>query len=206
VSGPGAMAATAFTASEEGWLLAYQWAGALAAGTPLPQQETPVPLGPGEVAHAGLQQVGITAFYGESTGYRPSFFLLGGPVGLAVTGAASLAHNASKKAEAQRAAQPRWQALGRADVVLTNQRLVLTAGDQPASLWHAECGPLQPIVARDAVPAVQLQASGHPPMRLTSPYIPLLFVFTQQVRDGRPPALPMPDGLIERARAAGRLP
>ena len=70
------------------------------------QQESPLPLGPGEVAHTHLGAVAVVGFFGEDAQYQRSFLLLGGPVGLALTGAASMARNASKKAEAQRAGRP----------------------------------------------------------------------------------------------------
>ena len=108
------MSAVAWTAFDEGFLNAHQWAQALAGGAALPQEVAPFQLGPGEIVHARIAPVGIAGFFGEDKQYRSSFFLIGGPVGLAVTGAASLAHNASKKAEAQRAAVPSRCQLGTA--------------------------------------------------------------------------------------------
>ena len=133
-----AMSAGTWTPSDEGFLRAYQWAGALAAGAALPQEQSPVRLGPGEVAHARLAPVGMSGFFGEDTGYRRSFLMVGGPVGLALTGAASIARNQAKKAEAQRAAQPRWHDLGQAELVVTAQRLVLLARGKVESFWYAE--------------------------------------------------------------------
>jgi hypothetical protein len=197
--------ATAWSAYDEGYLRAYQWASSLAAGAPLPQEAAPIPLGPGEVAHAHVAPVSIVGFFGESGEYRRSFLLIGGPVGLALTGAASMARNASKKAEAERAAIPRWHDLGTADVVVTSQRLAASHGGQLESFWYAEAGPLQWAVGRHNVPAVQLQPSGMPPLRLESPWAPLLYVFVHHLLDGRPPGVPIPEGLLERATAQGRL-
>jgi hypothetical protein len=171
----------------------------------MPQEATPTQLGPGEVAHARFAPVGVVGYFGEDVQYRSSFFLVGGPVGLALTGAASLARNASKKAEAQRAAIPRWHRLGTADIVVTNQRLVVTGNGQTGSLWYAETGPLQMAVGTGGVPAVQFQPAGHPVLRLESAWAPLLYVFVHHVLDGRPPAVPVPAGLLERAKAEGRL-
>src|SRR4029077_5443153 len=120
------MSAAAWTAFDEGYLRAYEWAQALAGGAAMPQEVARVQLGPGEVAHASIAPVGITGYFGQDKQYRSSFFLIGGPVGLAVTGAGSLAYNASKKAGAQRAAKPSWHQLGTADIVVTNQRLIAT--------------------------------------------------------------------------------
>jgi hypothetical protein len=160
-----------------------------------------MPLGPGEVAHAHFAPVGLSGYFGEQKEYRQSWFLIGGPVGLALTGAASYAHNQAKKAEAQRAAQPRWHRLGSADAVVTNQRLVLAGQGQAESFWYAQTGPLQLV----AGPAVQLQPAGAPVLQLESPYAPLLYVFVHHLVDGRPPGVPVPAGLLERARAQGRI-
>jgi hypothetical protein len=197
--------AAVWTASDEGYLRAYQWAGSLAGGAALPQEAAAMQLGPGEIAHAHFAPMGLAGYFGEDKEYRPSFFLVGGPVGLALTGAASLAHNASKKAEARRAALPRWHALGTADVYATSQRLVVSADGQAGSFWYAETAPLQLGVGAGGVPSVQFQPAGKPMLRLESPWAPMLFVFVHHLMDGRPPALPMPVGLLERAQQQERL-
>jgi len=191
---------------DEGYLRAYQWAGALAAGTPLPQETSPVALGPAEAAHLHLSPVALHGYFGQSAEYRRSFVLLGGPVGLALTGAASLAHNASKKADAEQAAIPRWHPLGAADLVMTSQRLIITVKGEPQSLWYAETGPLQPATGGGGVPAVQLQPAHMPLLRIESSSAPVLYVMVHHLLEGQVPGVPMPDGLLERARAAGRLP
>src|SRR6476659_10789802 len=109
------MSAAGWTAVDEGFINAYQWSQALSGGAAMPQEAAPVQLGPGEVAHARIAPVGISGFFGEDKQYRSSFFLIGGPVGLAVTGATSLAYNASQKADAQKAAVPTWHQLGSAE-------------------------------------------------------------------------------------------
>jgi hypothetical protein len=199
------MSVQPWSAFDEGYLRAYQWAGALAGGTPMPQEPTTIPLGPGEVANALFASVSVAGYFGEDTQYRPSFLLVGGPVGLAVTGAASLAHNASKKAEARQAAVPRWHTLGAADLLVTNQRLVATGNGHGESLWYAGAGPLQIAVGDGGTPAVQVQAPGHPPLRLETAWAAMLYVFVHYHVDGRAPGVPMPPGLLERARAEGRL-
>ena len=199
------MSAPPWTAFDEGYLRAYQWAGALAGGAQLPQEASPVQLGPGEVAHARFAPVSVSGYFGEDKPYRSGFILVGGPVGLALTGAASYARNQAKKAEAQRAAIPKWHALGSADVVVTNQRLLATVNGQTGSMWHAETGPMQLTPGPSGAPGVQFQPSGQPPLRLESPMAPLLFVFVHHLVDGRPPGVPMPAGLLERAQAEGRL-
>lgn len=200
------MSAAVWSQDDEGYLRAHQWASSLAAGAALPDQPVPFQLGPGEAAHAHLAPVTVRGYYGENADYRRSFLLLGGPVGLAVTGAASLARNAAKKAEAQRAAIPRWHDLGVAQVVMTNQRLIVSSGNQLEPLWYAEAGPLQwAAAAAGGPPAVQVQAARMPPLRLESPWAALLYVFVHHLLDGRPPGVPLPADLLDRARAQGRL-
>ena len=194
-----------WTAYDEGYLRAYEWAAALAGGASLPQETSALPLGPGEIAHARFAPVGVAGFFGEDRQYRPSFFLVGGPVGLALTGAASLAHNASKKQEARRAAIPRWRPLGSADLAITSQRLTLSGNGQTESFWYAETGPLQMGVGQGGVPAVQFQPAQAPMLRVESPWAPLAYVFVHRLVDGHAPGVPMPAGLLERARSEGRL-
>ena len=201
------MSVPAWSAYDDGYLSAYQWAGALAGGAALPVDATPTQtqLGPGEVAHARFAPVGVSGYFGEDAQYRKSFFLIGGPVGLALTGAASLAHNASKKAEAQRKAIPRWHRLGTAEIVVTSQRLAATGNGQSGSFWFAEAGPMQLSAGAGGVPAVQFQPSGQPVLRLDTAMAPLLYVFVHHLVDGRPPGVPLPPGLLDRARAQGRI-
>lgn len=198
------MSTAAWTASDEGFLRAYEWSGALGRGSALPTEVAPVPLGPGEVAHARFA-VSVFGFFGEDKQYRRGFLLVGGPVGLAVTGAASIARNQAKKAEAERAAVPTWHRLGNADFVVTNQRLLGSGNGQTGSFWYAEMSPLQLVPGAGGVPAVEFQQKSQPVLRLESPWTPLLYVFVHHLVDGRPPALPMPVGLLERAKAQGRL-
>jgi hypothetical protein len=198
------VSATAWTESDEGYLRAYEWSGALAGGARMPQEAVPTQLGPGEIAHARFA-VAVSGYFGEHKEYRRSFLLVGGPVGLALTGAASAARNASKKAEAERAAIPRWHPLGPADVAVTSQRLVVTGSGQTGSIWYAEAGPLQLAAGAGGVPAVQLQPAGHPILQLASPWAPVLYVFVHYLVDGRAPGVPMPAGLLERAKSQGRL-
>src|SRR3954454_812657 len=161
------MSTANWTQADEGFLRAHQWAQALAGGAALPQEASPVRLGPGEVAHARLAPVGLSGFFGEDTGYRRSLLLVGGPVGLALTGAASIAHNQAKKAEAQRAAQPRWHDLGTAELVVSGQRLVLVARGKVESFWYAETPPPQWAPASGVTPALQLHMNEITPQRLS---------------------------------------
>lgn len=199
------MTAATWTNADEGYLRAYQWAASLARGTALPQIEPPVPMGPGEVAHAQLGPVRMAGHFGGDASYRRSFVVLGGPVGLALTGAASIAHNQAKRAEAERNAIPRWHDLGIGQVLVTSQRIVLMleGGAHPCS--YADAGPLEWAQARAGGPAVRMQPAGMPPLLLESDWAPLVYVFVHTVVDGAPPGVPMPGGLLERAAAEGRM-
>ena len=198
------MSAAQWTQSDEGYLRAYEWSGALAGGSALPTETPPVQLGPGEVAH-GRFAVSVSGFYGEDKQYRRGFLLVGGPVGLAVTGAASYARNQAKKREAERAAVPTWHRLGNAEFVVTNQRLIGSGSGQTTSFWYAEMSPLQLVPGAGGVPAVEFQPNNAPVLHLESPWSPLLYVFVHHLVDGRPPGVPLPPGLLERAGAQGRL-
>ena len=73
------------------------------------------------------------------------------------------------------------------------------------SLWYAEAGPLQMAAGTGGVPAVQFQPASMPMLRLESPWAPLVYVFVHYLVDGQAPGVPLPDGLLERAQAEGRL-
>ena len=73
--GDRALSASSWTAYDEGYLQAYQWAGALAGGAALPQEAAPIQLGPGEVAHSHFAPVGVSGFFGEDKRFRRSFLL-----------------------------------------------------------------------------------------------------------------------------------
>src|SRR5262249_9416186 len=163
-----AVSVPAWTAADEGYLRAYEWSNALAGGAALPSEAPPIQLGPGEIAHARVA-VSISGFFGEDKPYRRGFLLVGGPVGLAVTGAASHARNPAKKAEARRAAVPTWHRLGNADVVATNQRLIGSGNGETGSFWYAEMSPMQ-LAPGMGVPVVEFQSKSQPPLRLESPW------------------------------------
>ena len=78
-------------------------------------------------------------------------------------------------------------------------------GSVAYTFWYAEMGPMQLVPGTAGVPAVQFQSAGHPQLRLQSAWSPLLFVFVHFHVDGQAPAIPMPAGLLERARSQGRL-
>ena len=199
------MAAAEWTVYDEGYLQAYQWSGALAGGTPLPQVESPVQLGPGEVAHAQIAPVGLSGFFGEQKDANTGVLLFGGPAGLLLTGAASYAHRQDAKRAAARAAVPTWHGLGQGGITLTNQRVVLELNGQAQSYWYAEAGAFEATTSPQGFPAVQFQPNGAPLLRIDSEWAPMLYVFAHFLVDGAAPGVPMPEGLLERAQAQGRL-
>ena len=88
---------------------------------------------------------------------------------------------------------------------MTSQRLLLTVKGEAQSLWYAETGPLQPATGAGGVPAVQLQPAHMPLLRIESSSAPVLYVLVHHLLEGTVPGVPMPEGLLDRARAAGRL-
>jgi hypothetical protein len=199
------LAGPEWNAYDEGYLSAYKWARSLGRGARLPVEAVAMALGSDEVAHAHLSPVAFAAYYAAATPYQPSFFVFGGPVGLAVTASVQYGRDAASRAQAQRAGAPRWHRLGMADVVVTNQRLLVTGEGRTGSLSHSETSPIQLVAGMAGGPAAQLQPAGEPPLQLESPWAPVLYVFVRQIVDGHPPAVPMPPAVLERAKAEGRL-
>ena len=106
------------------------------------QEAAPVQLGPGELAHARSRRSGSPGTSARTT--VPIVVLPDRWPGRPRRDRGrEPGHNASKKAEAQRAAVPSWHRLGTAEVVVTNQRLIATGSGRTESLWYAEIGPLQ---------------------------------------------------------------
>ena len=199
------MSASGWTDYDEGYLRARRWAETFAGGGELPVEATAVPLEPGEVAHAHLAPVTFAAYFAQGTTYQPSFFVFGGPVGLAVTASIAYGRDAAYRAQAQHAGTPAWHRIGIADVVVTNRHLIITSGKQQGALPYMELGPLQLVPGIDGGPAVQLQPAGEPALQLASPWAPVIYVFARQIVDGRPPAVQLPPAVLERAKSDGRL-
>jgi hypothetical protein len=197
--------ATAWTDYDEGYLRAQQWASTLAKGGALPVETSPVALEPGETAHGHFSPVAFASFFSQATQYQPSFFVFGGPVGLAVTASVQYGRDAAYRAQAQRAGVPQWHPLGAADVVVTTARLIVTGKKQTGSLPYARLGAFQLVPGIDGGPAVQLQPTGEPALQLSSPWAPVLYVFMRYLTEGTPPQVPIPAAVLERAQAEGRI-
>jgi hypothetical protein len=188
-----------WNAFDEGYLSAYRWAEALSGGAALPVETPPVALEPGEVAHAHLAPFTFAAFVATGFEYTPIF-------GIFVTGEVALGRRADRRAAASKAAHtPRWHGIGTVDVTVTNRRLIASGGGKTGALAYAEAGPLQLAPGLDGGPAVEFQPAGSPALELSGPWAPLLYVFACTAADGRPPVVPVPPGVLERARAEGRL-
>jgi len=158
-----------WNAYHDGYVRAYEWARALAGGAPLPVEPATVPLEPGEIAHAHVSPVTFAGYFAAGTSYQPSFFVFGGPVGLAVTASMQYGRDAAWRAQAQRDGAPRWHRLGVADVVVTSTRLYLAGDGKAGSIPYPEMGPVQLVAGLEGGAAVQFQRPGEPPLQLASP-------------------------------------
>jgi hypothetical protein len=192
------MSSEDWNAFDEGYVSAYRWAKSLAGGAELPVETSPVPLDPGEVAHAHLAPFTFAAFVAAGFQYQPIF-------GIFVTGQVAIGRRTVPRTEAHSAGLPRWHALATVDVIATNRRLIASGGGKTGSLGYGETGPLQLAEGLDGGPAVQFQPAGGPALQLASPWAPVLYVLARTVADGRPPNVPVPPAVLERAKAEGRL-
>ena len=186
-----------WNAFDEGYLSAHRWAEALAGGAALPVETAPVPLEPGEVAHAHLAPFTFAAYIAAGFQYQPIF-------GIFVTGEVAIGRRTAPRTQTT-GGTLRWHGIATADVTVTNRRLIASGGGKTGALGYDETGPLQLAPGLDGGPAVEFQPAGSPALQLTGPWAPLLYVFARTVVDGRPPVVPIPPALLARARAEGRL-
>jgi hypothetical protein len=196
----------AWNAIDDGYLDAHRWSVALAGGAKLPVVSTTAALAPGEVAHAELGPVSVAAFVGEEWNYPypPGLFVFGGPLTFAVSGSVAIARDTAWRGQAKRAAVPRWHPQGVVQVIVTDRRLLALANGKIGTLAYNQTGAIELVAGFGGGPAVQLQPAGLPQLQLESPSAPVLWVFVHYLVDGRAPAVQLPSGLLERARAEGR--
>jgi hypothetical protein len=192
------MSGEAWTAFDEGYVSAYRWAASLDGGAELPVETPPVPLDPGEIAHAHLAPFTFAAYIAAGFQYQPIF-------GIFVTGQVALGRRTVPRTETPSAGAPRWHGIATVDVTVTDRRLIASGGGRTGSLGYGETGPLQLTQGLDGGPAVQFQPTGGPALQLASPWAPVLYVFARMVADGRPPEVPIPPAVLARAKAEGRL-
>lgn len=87
--------------------------------------ESPVPLGPGEVLHAGVE-VGCSWYGPADVAYADQRLLIfGSTAWLAFSAGMSAIGNGRRRRAAAVVAAPQWRTLGLAHVLLTNQRLLV---------------------------------------------------------------------------------
>lgn len=91
---------------------------------------------PNEVAHIKADAFGWRWEPAE-VAYDRNLLLLGGPVGMAITGIASTVVNRRTRRRAERAAAPAWRSLGPLVVIATNQRLLVWYQDAWWSIWRS---------------------------------------------------------------------
>jgi hypothetical protein len=192
------MTSEAWNAFDEGYVTAYGWAGSLAGGADLPVETSPVPLDPGEIAHAHLAPFTFAAYVAAGFQYQPIF-------GIFVTGQVAIGRRTVPRTETHPAGAPRWHGIATVEVTVTNRRLIASGGGKSGSLGYGELGPLQLAQGLDGGPAVQFQPAGGPALQLASPWAPVLYVFARTVADGRPPEVPIPPVVLARAKAEGRI-
>src|SRR5215475_14258624 len=178
---------------DEGYVSAYRWAGALAAGAELPVEAATIQLEPGEVEHAHLPAFTLAAYVAGGFQYQPLF-------GIFVTGQVALGRRAAWRADTRSASTPRWQRVGVVGVVATDRRVVVSGEGKTGSVGYGELGPVQLVAGMGGGPAVQLRPPDHPTLQLESPWAPLLYVIVHQLVDGRPPTVTLPVAVLERAK------
>jgi len=187
-----------WNAFDEGYVSAYRWAEALTRGAALPVETVPVPLEPGEVAHAHLAPFTFAAYVATGVQYQKIF-------GIFVTGEVALGRRTDRTETTVAGGTLRWHGIATVDVTVTNRRLIASGGGRTGAMRYGETGPLQLAPGLDGGPAVQLQPAAGPALQLSGPWAPLLYVFARTVLDGRPPEVAIPPVVLARAKAEGRL-
>jgi len=153
--------------------VAEQLAETIAAGGDLPVLVSLIPLQPGEVPHAavdvhGWRFVPVDVTYPQRRGVA-----VGGVIVGAVTAAAALVENRRVRAQAERLAAPGWRPLGPLSLLATSDRLVVSNGGAPASVWYDAIRQLRPELDRDRL---ELFFEDDPPYLLEGPAVPYLAV------------------------------
>jgi len=128
---------TAVEPEIDGWKAAEELESRLAAGGALLDLDSPIPLAPGEVLHAGVELA--CSWYGpvDITYTQQRFLVLGSTPWLALSAAASALGNHRRRRAASALATPQWRPLGHTHVLLTSTRLLVRHGDEFVSLPHA---------------------------------------------------------------------
>lgn len=117
---------------------------------------------PGEVASMQVDAYGWRWEPSDVT-YDRRLLLLGGPIGMAVSGVASIVANRGARRRAERDAAPAWRALGTLIVIATDLRLLVWHQDAWNSVWYSA---ITRIGLNLAESHVELSFAADPPYRL----------------------------------------
>lgn len=122
---------------------------------------------PQEVQY-GTLPVDLSVYCGADVEYSSSMFAAGGLFLTAASLAASAAINSNNRRKAQAAAAPQWRPTGRFPAIITNQRLLLMAG-QWTSYYHDHLLMIEP---NPLGYSVALHYEGTEPIMLHGPWVP----------------------------------
>lgn len=120
---------------------------------------------PNEVAHIKVDAFGWRWEPAE-VAYDRNVLLLGGPVGMAITGIASVVANRRARRRAERAAAPAWRPLGPLVVIASDHRLLVCYQQAWWSVWYSA---ITAIHLGEGHDEVELHFAADPPYRLSCP-------------------------------------
>ncbi|MGH9030487.1 MAG: hypothetical protein ACRDZV_00015 [Acidimicrobiia bacterium] len=98
--------------------------------------------------------------------YERRTLLLGGPIVMPITAIASALGNRRRRQEAERVAAPQWRPLGPLVVEVRCDRLLVSRGDEPGTVWLASVTDLR---ADAESQTVDLYFEADPPFRFQGP-------------------------------------
>jgi len=121
----------------DGWTAAEELERRLAAGGTLLELDSPIPLAPGEILHAGVEA--HCSWYGPAdvTYAQQRLLIFGSAPWLALSATASALGNHRRRRSADALATPQWRPLGHTHVLVTNTRLLVRHGDEFLPFLHA---------------------------------------------------------------------
>lgn len=121
----------------DGWTAAEELERRLAAGGTLLELDSPIPLAPGEILHAGVEA--HCWWYGpaEVTYTQQHLLIFGTTPWLALSATASALGDHRRRRSAAALAAPQWRPLGHTHVLVTNTRLLVRHGDEFLPFPHA---------------------------------------------------------------------
>ena len=111
--------------------------------------------------------------------YERRTFLFGGPIVMSITAIASALANRRRRQEAERVAAPQWRPLGPLAVEVCSDRLLVSRGDEPGTVWLASVIDLR---AHAESQTVELYFEADPPFRFQGPDSTRLWTALEAVR------------------------